>query len=143
MKQIWLLSLVVLGACSAVTEPQLEEWVDGAYRVRQVSAYDIAGKRAGATTRAVATLTLASGERLLLDLKVDYDPQPVLGEGKWRLEGDRADSGEVIAEALKFLGGQSEGPSIGGRFRLQGNDRLRFRVVLPLRPVEESKWKNK
>ena len=146
MQCIALIYLVLLGSCANNTEPQLEEWADGGdggYKARQVSAYDIEGKRTGATTRATAILTLQGGERLYLELKVDYDPQPVLGEGKWRLEGDRADSGAVIAEALKFFGGQSEGPSLGGRFLLQGNDGLRFRVVLPLRPVERSRWKNR
>lgn len=143
MQWIALIYLVLLSSCANNAEPQLEEWGEGSYKARQVSAYNINGKRDGATTRATAMLILRGGERLHLELKVDYDPQPVLGEGKWRLEGDRADSGAVIAEALKFFGGQSEGPSLGGRFLLQGNNGLRFRVVLPLRPVEGSRWKNR
>ena len=134
---------MLLGGCSSTTEPKVEEWVDGVYQMRRVRVYDIAGKRDGGTTRAVATIILESGEQLVRELKVDYDPIPVLGEGYWRLEGTHVDSGTVHAESMKFLGGQSEGPSIGGRFRLDGNGQPRFRVVLPLRPIEESKWKSK
>jgi hypothetical protein len=143
MKRIALIYLVLLGGCSSNTEPQLEEWADGVYQARRVSAYGVTGKRDGGTTRAVVTITLESGERLYLELKVDYNTKPVLSEGHWRLEGTHADSGAVHAESLRFLGGQSEGPSLGGRFRLDENGRPRFRVVLPLRPVEESKWKIK
>ena len=37
-----------------------------------------------------------------------------------------------------YLG--EEGPSIGGRFRLNENGSPRFRVKLPLRVVERPKW---
>jgi hypothetical protein len=133
-----LIYLVLLSGCSSNTEPKLEQWADGVYQERQVKAYDITGKRDGGTTRAVAIITRENGDRLYLTLKVTYDPKPVLDAGYWRLEGTRVDSGTVHAESLRFLGGQSEGPSLGGRFRLEGNGRPRFRVVLPLRTVEGS-----
>ena len=65
MQWIALIYLVLLSSCANNTEPQLEEWGEGSYKARQVSAYNINGKR--------------DGERLHLELKVDYDPQPVLG----------------------------------------------------------------
>lgn len=135
--------LVSLGGCSANAEPELQEWIDGAYQLRPINAYQITGKRDGATTRANAMLTLANGQYLHIELKVDYDPQPVLGAGRWRLTGTVADSGSVDTESLKFLGGQSEGPSLGGRFRLQGDGRPRYRVVLPLRLLARSQWQTK
>lgn len=135
-----LLALLLAGGCSGPAEPRLEEWVEGAYQARGVSGYEITGQRDGATTRAVATFTLASGERLRLELELVYNPTPALGSGVWRLDGAQYGEGGVRAESLKFLGGQSAGPSLGGRFRLEEeNGRPRFRAVLPLRPLDKEK----
>ncbi len=131
--------LALLGGCSG-NEPRLEVWEDGIYKPRAVSAYEITGKRDGGTTRVVAILTLESGERLQLELEVVYNPTPALGSGHWSLDGTQAGGGEVRAESVRFLGGQGEGPSLGGRFRLDENGSPRFRVVLPLRPVGQRKW---
>ena len=132
--------LALLGGCSDEAEPRLEVWEDGIYQPRTLSAYEITGKRDGATTRAVATLTLESGDRLQLELVMVYDPTPALRSGHWSLDGTQAGAGEVRAESVRFLGGQGEGPSLGGRFRLDENGRTRFRVVLPLRPVGQTNW---
>ncbi len=131
--------LAVLGGCTDRSRPRLEVWEDGIYKPRTVSAYEITGKRDGATTRAIAVLTLESGERLRLELEVVYDPAPVLASGRWNLDGAQA-LGEVRAESVRFVGGQGEGPSLGGRFRLNANGSPRFRVVLPLRPVDQPRW---
>jgi len=120
--------------------PRLEVWEDGAYQSRAVRTYEITGKRDGATTRAVAILELESGERLQLELAVVYDPRPELDSGQWSLDGPQAGSGQVTAKSLRFLGGQSEGPSLGGRFRLDENGRPRFRLVLPLRRIDQPRW---
>jgi len=82
--------LALLGGCSDNAEPRLEVWEDGIYQPRALSAYEIAGKRDGATTRAVAILTLESGERLQLELVVVYDPTPALRSGHWSLDGTQA-----------------------------------------------------
>ncbi len=136
-----LVLLVLFGGCSGGNEPRLEVWEDGTYQPRAVSAYEMTGKRDGATTRAVAVLTLESGDRLRLELEVVYDPTPALGSGHWSIEGTQTGAGEVRAESVRFVGGQAEGPSLGGRFRLDENGSPRFRVVLPLRPVSQPKWK--
>ena len=132
--------LALLGGCSDKAEPRLEVWEDGIYQPRALSAYEIKGKRDGATTRAVAILTLESGERLRLELEVVYNPTPALGSGHWSFDGTRTGAGEVRAESVRFLGGQAEGPSLGGRFRLDENGSPRFRVDLPLRPVDQPNW---
>ena len=141
MRFYFLVLLVLFGGCTGRNEPRLEVWEDGVYQPRAVSAYEITGKRDGATTRAVAVLTLESGERLRLELEVVYDPTPALGSGHWTIEGTQTGGGEMKAESVRFLGGQAEGPSLGGRFRLDENGSPRFRVVLPLRPVSQPKWK--
>jgi len=129
--------LFLLAGCFGESEPGVEEWTDGAYRPLEVTAYEVDGQRDGAATRAVATFTLASGGRLRLELEVAYNPQVVLRAGHWRIEGARPDSGVVHAESMKFLGGQNQGPSLGGRFRLDRNGGPRFRVILPLRPLNQ------
>jgi hypothetical protein len=70
--------LLVVGGCSANTEPALEEWVEGEFRPRTVSAYKIDGHRDGATTKAVATFTLENGTRVHLEIEVSYNPAPVM-----------------------------------------------------------------
>ena len=132
--------LALLAGCSETAEPQLAVWENGTYQPRAVSEYEISGKRDGANTRALAILTLESGERLQLELVVFYDPTPALSSGHWSIDGTHAGAGEVRVESLKFLGGQAKGPSIGGRFRLDENGSPRFRVVLPLRPVSQPNW---
>ena len=133
--------LALLAGCSDKAEPRLEVWEDGRYQPRALTAYEITGKRDGATTRAVAILTLESGERLQLELVVVYNPTPALSSGQWSLDGTQTGAGgEVRAESVRFLGGQGEGPSLGGRFRLYENGSPRFRVVLPLRPIAQPNW---
>lgn len=138
-----LVFLALLGGCSGNAEPQVEEWLDGAFQARSVSSYHITGKRSGATTRAVATFVLEGGDRLQLELVVGYNPTPALDSGLWRLDGTRSAVGQVRAESLKFTGGQGGGPSLGGRFRLEEEGLLSFRVVLPVRPIKESKFTRK
>jgi hypothetical protein len=132
--------LALLAGCSGNAEPRLEVWEDGAYQPRAVSAYEIDGERDGAATRAVALLTLAGGERLRLELVVVYDPSPALGSGEWSINGTGGGGGTARAESIKFLGGQGEGPSLGGRFLLDENGGPRYRVTLPLRPVSPRTW---
>ncbi len=131
---------MVFGGCSGQAGPRVEVWEDGTYQLRPVSAYEITGKRDGATTKAVATFTLETGERLRLELEVVYNPTPALGSGRWRIDGARAGAGEVRPESIRFTGGQAQGPSLGGRFRLEENGNTRFRVTLPLRLVDQRKW---
>ena len=132
--------MVLITGCGGRDEPRLSEWDGAAYRPREVAQYQFSGKRDGAVTRATAVFTIAGAEKLEIDLEITYNPTPALGSGRWRLDGPRGAAGEVREESIKFLGGQGEGPSLGGRFRLNENGNPRFLVVLPLRPVETSRW---
>jgi hypothetical protein len=109
----------------------------GLYQPQPVTAYEITGARDGATTNATGVFTLESGERLSVELRVSYNPTPVLAGGHWRSEGSTTEEGDVHEESLKFLGGQGSTPSVGGRFRLETYGQPRWRVVMPTRPLKK------
>jgi hypothetical protein len=132
--------LLLVGACAGRDEPRVEAWENGTYRPRALTAYAVSGRRDGATTNASATFTLDGGSHLRLDLAVTYDPTPALASGHWTCDGPGGGSGDVRAESIRFMGGQGQGPSLGGRFLLGENGAPRFRVVLPLRPLAASGW---
>ena len=141
MKAFLLPLALSFGACSGDNEPSVEAWVDGASTPVAVTASAIDGKRDGRRTRAVATFTLHDGARLRVQLEVSYDPRPVLSAGHWTYDGTSSGDGTVVERSMKFFGGQAEGPSLGGRFRLDQDHRPRFRIRLPLRPVSQPQWK--
>lgn len=132
--------LFLSAACTGRDQPRVEVWNGEAYEPVAHTAYRVTGKRDGSVTRALATFDLADGSRLEIRLDIDYNPTPSLGEAGWQLDGKAPASGDVHAESLKFLGGQGQYPSVGGRFRLEENGDPRFRVVLPARPVEPAAW---
>jgi hypothetical protein len=134
------LGSLALNGCGSEPPARLEEWIDGAWLEHPVIQYEISGGRDGASTHALATLEFEKSRRLHLDFEVVYNPTPALGEGHWTLEGAGQASGEIVAESVRFVGGQGEGPSIGGRYQLNENGSPRFRVELPLRSVGQPKW---
>lgn len=126
----------VMIACSGPGSPRVEAMENGVYIRKNVRSYHISGARDGATTHARAVIVLNDGDSLHIDLNVGYNPAPVLASGNWRRSGTAQEEGEVVAESLKFLGGQGSGPSVGGRFRLERLGNPRLRVVLPAQPLE-------
>ena len=136
----WVLIIMLSGGCAINDEPLLDELVNGVYKSRTVTNYQVNGMRDGETTQVSVKFVLENGERVQLDLEVLYNPTPVLRSGFWRLDGKHYGSGNVLAKSLKFLGGQGEAPSIGGRFELEEGSRTRFRIVVPSRPVNQPIW---
>ena len=136
----WVLITMLSGGCAINDEPLLDELVNGVYKSRTVTDYQVNGTRDGATTEVSIKFVLENGERVELELEVVYNPTPILRSGFWHVDGKHYGSGNVLAKSLKFLGGQGEAPSIGGRFELQEDSRSRFRIVVPLRPVNQPIW---
>lgn len=137
---LFLLQCLLVSGCGVETDPSCEEWIEKSWRPVPVAAYEITGSRDGASTSAVATMTLANGDVLRMEIEVEYDPAPVLRAGSWKVAGSRTGAGAVVSESVRFLGGQGEGPSLGGRYRLEESGLPRFRVELPLRPVSGRGW---
>jgi hypothetical protein len=132
-----LAAVALLGGCARNHGPRIDEMVNGVYLPRTVLASDITGHRNGATTMVWAALTLQDNRQLRVELEVNYNPTPVLGAGHWQVDGSNGGSGDVRADSIKFLGGQGEGPSFGGRLRLMENGDARFRLTLPLQPLRQ------
>ena len=132
--------ILFLEGCTNNDEPIFDELVNVSYQSRTVTNYQVSGKRDGATTEVFIIFQFKNDERAQLELEVAYDPIPTLRSGHWRIDGKESSSGDVQANSLKFLGGQGEGPSLGGRFQLQEHSKPRFRVVIPLRPINKPKW---
>ena len=102
--------------------------------------YEVNGMRDGSTTQVFIIFFLENGERVQLDLEIVYNPTPILRSGYWHVDGKQSGSGNVQAKSIRFLGGQGDSPSLGGRFELKEDSRSRFRVVVPLRPVNKQNW---
>lgn len=130
------MALAVAG-CAAGDEARVERYDNGLYHPETVTGYQLSGGRDGASTHATGVFTLQNGDRLNVELRVSYNPTPVLAGGHWRCEGSITEEGEVREESLKFLGGQGATPSVGGRFRLETNGTPRWRVVMPTQPLKK------
>ena len=132
--------ILLFGGCTNNDEPGLDELINDLYQPRNVTNYQVSGKRDGATTQVFIIFQFKNDERLQLELEIAYNPIPALRSGHWKIDGKESSSGNVQAKSLKFLGGQGEGPSLGGRFQLEDNFQPRFRVFIPLRPINKPKW---
>ena len=137
---LWVFIILLCGGCTNNDEPLLDELVNGVYESRIVTNYQVNGMRDGASTKVSIKFVLENGERVQLELEVVYNPRPILRSGFWRLDGKQSGSGNVKAKSIKFLGGQGEAPSLGGRFELEEGSQSRFRVVVPLRPINKPNW---
>ena len=99
----------------------------------EVTSWSLDGQRDGAQTRALVSFQLAGGQELAVDLLLAYDPQPVLEQGTW---ATGTGGGTVTAERVRFVGGQGQGPSIGGDYVLVDDRNLpRYRIQLPLTAI--------
>lgn len=115
----------------------VEELLESGASALPLEFVDVEGERDGARTRATFHFGGASTE-LHVELMLTYDPQPVLGEGRWRYRGPTGTAeGTVRAESVRFVGGQGEGVSVGGVYVLDEAGHSRFRVRLPLTAIAQ------
>jgi hypothetical protein len=126
----WLVQWSVQG-CST-REAAVEEAADGGWRATPYELVSAAGKRDGYVTNAVFTFRDPGHGTLTLQLEISVDPQAKLESGRWtREDGRTTTAGGVVALDVRFLGGQGEGVSAGGKYLLVEGEKERFRVTLP------------
>lgn len=130
----FVVAAALVSACANRDATRLERWSAGKWTEIPAAQFTLSGARDGARTHATAVVTMSNGRTLTVDMTLAYNPTPVLESGMWQM-GD--ESGTVTAEAVKFLGGQGSGPSVGGRFRLEDNGQPRYRVTFPAQPVSD------
>lgn len=132
MTCLLLLHLIFTG-CGSESGPTVER-VDGVRSSPvRVETWTINGQRDGARTRAVTTWKLEDGESLHVELVFAYDPNPVLAEGHWLSD---TGGGTVESKGVRFVGGQGDGPSVGGRFVLLDDGEAKYVLDLPLTRVQ-------
>ena len=118
-------------ACSrsgvTVEERTAEGWRPVAYRLESVEA-----RRDGYVTASSFKLVAEDGAELRLVLNVAVNPTARLESGTWRFTAAGTETGgDVMPIEVEFLGGQGSGASVGGRFLLQEDGQVRYRVRLP------------
>ena len=139
-KILLIISVVHCVGCVNNDKPKFEELVDDLFVPRIISNYTTYGVRDGALTQAYITYEFEDYKSIELKLEVTYNPTPILSSGYWKiLDGDSI-GGDIRANSLKFLGGQAEAPSLGGTFELNENFQTRFKVIVPLRPINKLEW---
>ena len=131
LKRRYILALcLVLPACARRDRPALEDLTTG----QSLSAYKIESTRGVRDGDRLAAQVLISDSSsiLTLDLHFAVGSPTTLESGTWRwAQSGRLLKGAVMARSVTFLGGQDDGPSIGGVFDLTGDDQ-QLRVTLPL-----------
>lgn len=137
-RSILLVAVLSLLGCNAEPALQVEAWRGDTWDPVATSDYSIDGARDGASTTAILHFTIAGQARLEVTLQLSYDPTPILSAGSWQIDGEAG--GGVRAESLDFVGGQGEGPSVGGIFVLETDGLPRYRLKLPLTAVAEPRW---
>ena len=139
--KLFLLFLVTyFVGCINNDKPKFEELNDGSYVPRTITNYSTYGSRDGSVTQVFVTFELENNKNIQLKLEVTYNPIAILSSGSWKTLRNESIGGKIKAISLKFLGGQGEGPSIGGRFELEYNSQPLFRAFVPLRPINKPSW---
>ena len=93
------------------------------------------GTRDGETLEVQAIYGDSTTRTLLVHLRFDVRPPAKLTSGTWKGIGVE---GSVEQRSVTFLGGQSSGPSIGGRFDLMSPDkRALYRITVPVQELKQ------
>lgn len=125
-----LLTILALASGCARKRPVLEDLV-GREDLSSFKIHSVTGVRDGDKLSAQVLIS-DSSSILTLDLHFAIGSPTTLASGTWqwsRSSGRK--SGLIAANSITFLGGQDDGPSIGGTFELTGTPNS-YRVNLPL-----------
>jgi len=129
-------AVVALAACGRAPQHPLRD-LDGHQDLSQYRIQSVHGVRDG--DRLAAQVLISDSSSILnLDMHFAIGSPTMLASGTW--SWSRPGTllhGNVAAQSVTFLGGQDDGPSIGGVFDLNG-DGARLRVDLPLTVLPRS-----
>jgi hypothetical protein len=123
-----------LTACGGTKHPLLED-VSQREDLGIMHLDSARGTRDGDRLSAQLLIT-DSSNILTMDLHFQVTPPTHLESGTWKFS--RGTSGRVEAKSITFLGGQSDGPSLGGTFDLlDSQGHALYRVHLPTTPLKK------
>ena len=125
-----LILCVALAGCAHRDQRPLSD-LSGGQDLSGFTIQSVSGVRDGDKLNAHVLIS-DSSSILTMDLHFAIGSPTTLEAGTWRWSrSGRQLNGTVTARSVTFLGGQDDGPSIGGVFDLIGDD-TRVRVTLPL-----------
>ena len=130
---VWVSGITLLAVSCVPNSPSLErfegsDWI----KVGPVVVESMFGVRDGPDVRATGVFTQGQ-DRMTLSLEfiLDNPTRFVRGRQNSGISGQLIES-PVFAESVTFLGGQSDGPSIGGVFLFENpTDGSRYRLRFP------------
>ncbi|HTW66509.1 MAG TPA: hypothetical protein VME17_17935 [Bryobacteraceae bacterium] len=128
-RSVLIVSLALAGCARAPRHPLQD--LSGHQDLSQYSIQSVHGVRDG--DRLAAQILISDSSSIMnLDLHFAVGSPTTLAAGTWSWsQPGTLLHGTVAAQSVTFLGGQDDGPSIGGVFDLTG-DGTRVRVTLPL-----------
>jgi hypothetical protein len=126
---VLLILCIVLGSCAKPHAP-LDD-LAGYQDLSRFTIQSVHGVRDG-DRLAAQVMVSDSSSIFTIDLHFAIGSPTRFESGSWRWSRPTGEThGTVVARSVTFLGGQDDGPSIGGTFDLLG-DFLRARLTLPL-----------
>jgi hypothetical protein len=126
-----LASVLVLGGCAKHDRKPLED-LSGHADLSAFKIQSVRGVRDGDRLSAQVLIS-DSSSILTLDLHFAIGSPTTLDSGAWQWSrSGRLLNGAIAARSVTFLGGQDDGPSIGGTFDLTNGGNALYRVNLPL-----------
>jgi hypothetical protein len=138
-----LILIVALSAnCTRPVEARVEKIEGSMQRVLPDRMQSLTGVRDGDVLK--ARLAFASdGSELVMDMLFRIGVPTRLETGRYRWQRKEGTiEGPVEAESVTFLGGQSDGPSLGGDFLLLSSNGVRlYKVIVPTTIVSKPSQK--
>ena len=128
---------LLLAACAHSDRHPLQD-LSGHEDLSRFTIQSVHGVRDG--DRLAAQVVISDSSSILtLDLHFAIGSPTTLESGTWRWSRSSGlVNGTVVARAVTFLGGQDDGPSIGGTFDLVNGSAATYRVMIPLTVLPRS-----
>lgn len=127
------MSVLVLAGCRGRDTHPVQN-LNGGQDVSRFVLTSVRGTRDGDRLDVRAMFGDGGGASIRVDMHFIIGVPTRLESGAWVGLGG---AGGVREQSMTFLGGQSEPPSVGGRFELIGTDSgARYRVTIPLQELK-------